>query len=59
MVGTSTGEGRVERGTLWDLFLKSVHGLSRYFLVIGEISLSFMMILTVVDVIMGLLEDPS
>ena len=58
MVGTSTGEGRAERGTKGDMFLKSVHGLSRYFLVIGEISLSFMMFLTVVDVIMRSFRKP-
>jgi TRAP-type C4-dicarboxylate transport system permease small subunit len=40
------------------MYLKSVHGLSRYFLVIGEIALSFMMFLTVVDVIMRSFKRP-
>ena len=58
MVGSSTSEGHIERGTGRDLFLKSVHGLSRYCLAIGGISLSFMMFLTVVDVIMRSFRRP-
>ena len=58
MVGTSTGESHAERRTVGDLFLKSVHGLSRSFLVLGEISLSFMMFLTVVDVILRSFRRP-
>jgi TRAP-type C4-dicarboxylate transport system permease small subunit len=58
MAVTSTGEGRVERETRSDVFLKSVHGLSRHFLIVGEIALTFMMFLTVADVIMRSFRKP-
>ena len=41
-----------------DIFLKSVHRLTRHFLVIGEISLTLMMVLTVADVIMRTFRRP-
>lgn len=41
-----------------DTILKSVHRLTRHFLVIGEISLTFMMVLTVADVIMRTFKRP-
>lgn len=41
-----------------DILLKSVHRLTRYFLVIAEITLTFMMCLTVADVILRTFKRP-
>jgi len=41
-----------------DILLKSVHRLTRYFLVVGEIALTFMMFLTVADVILRSFKKP-
>jgi len=41
-----------------DILFKSVHRLTRYFLIVGEIALTFMMFLTVADVILRSFRRP-